>query len=325
MRPLLALSDLHYTGTPPVCRRDRNNWMETLERKTAFIGGVARKHDVDVILVAGDVFDVPCPHVSVLIQVTRWWQKYLGDFNIVLVPGQHDLLNHNLGLLGKSAISVLDALPRVRVLLDNEVCFPGRDTPGGSWVVVGVPWGVEPKAPDIEISNDTCISPTIVALTHRMVWSTQKPYPSVEDSAQLEKQRELFHWADIVVSGDNHQRFIHINNRNNPRLWVNPGSFYRRSADQIGFQPQCVLIRGVPPNADVETINIPIDPDAVSRDHLDEAKADERIETFVSSLQSRIEGPKLDFKEVVEQMTKLPSVSEGVRGWMLKAIGAGNA
>lgn len=55
---------------------------------------LARQHDVDAVLCAGDLFDTPCPD-------NVWWEAVVGVFNkvrgwtkpVVMLPGNHDPLN----------------------------------------------------------------------------------------------------------------------------------------------------------------------------------------------------------------------------------------
>jgi hypothetical protein len=155
----------------------------------------------------------------------------------------------------------------------------------------------------------------VVAMIHTLVYDGKKPYPGAPETGNVKQLSEKFAWADLVVSGDNHQTFTY---QSPNHLWVNPGSFLRTSAKQIDHIPTVFLWEGQ--HNDLTVATLPINPSAVTREHIEAERGDERIEAFVSSIQSDKTTQHLSFKDAVRARLEHPSVSNGVRTWAEKAL-----
>ena len=98
----IAISDLHLTLNTPSCRAEKD-WLEVM---SGYFQQVKDYHqqvegipygNVVPIICAGDVFDRPNPPI----ELVNWAIRTLPT--MYSVPGQHDLVHHNLSDIKKSA------------------------------------------------------------------------------------------------------------------------------------------------------------------------------------------------------------------------------
>jgi DNA repair exonuclease SbcCD nuclease subunit len=246
---LILTADWHLREDIPVCRTDD---YETAQwRKVDFVSSLQKKYDC-VVLHAGDLYDhwKPSPELltkTLLHLPNRFYTIY----------GQHDLPQHNLELVHKCGINVLEAAGRLTVL-------------------PGLHWGQ--KNPD---SGSLTIKGRKILVWHIMNYQGRLPYPECPApiSAALLRNNPKF---DLILTGDNHKTFTE--EFEGHRL-VNPGAIMRMEADEFIHHP-CVFLWYAEDNS-IEQIFLPFEPDVISREHIEaKEQRDARIEAFVSSLDS---------------------------------------
>ena len=273
----ILTSDWHIRESIPICRTD--NFWDAQWRKVDFVAGLQRKYHCPV-LHAGDLFDhwKPSPYLL------RETMEHLPN-RFYTIYGQHDLPNHSLDLKNKSGISVLEA---AEILETMDQCS----------------WGQIPK----DISS-ICIGHrdhrTLV--WHDFTYLGKEPFPGAKGKAhaKLEKYKQF----DLIVTGDNHQSFTSRGVEGN--LLVNPGSLMRQDADQIDFQPKVYLWYAE--DNTVEAVEIPIEKDVVTREHIEKVEQrDERIDAFVSRMDSNWE-LTTNFDENLERFFVLNRVRQQVK------------
>jgi DNA repair exonuclease SbcCD nuclease subunit len=243
-----------------------------------------------------------------IIPLMKWWKELFNFCPVVVIPGQHDLPNHRLSEWKEGVLGSLATLDRVKVLIDPYVPFITE-----SYCIYGFPWGVDIISPEGLSRNNRMR----VAMVHTLAYDGKKPYPGAPETGNVKQLSEKFAWADLVVSGDNHQTFTY---QSPNHLWVNPGSFLRTSAKQIDHAPTVFLWEGQ--HKGNTGISLPANPSAVTREHIESERGDERIEAFVSSIQQDKNTQHLSFKDAVRARLEHPSVSNGVRTWAEKALNA---
>jgi hypothetical protein len=211
----MAVSDIHFSHLPPVCRREEPDWYAAMEAKWSQLGILWREAGRPPVLLGGDIFDKWNPPYELTLWAAMLLRRYLPHATILAIPGQHDLPNQRLDQKHRSAYAVLQAIG----------CFIDLSTTTGSEnhyvqhadkiiYVAGFPWGVEPQ-PREEVDADVKI-----AIAHRYAWDTRdNAFDQAGDEGDI--TRHDFKGYDFVHYGDNHIRW-----------WggtrCNPGSFYRR-------------------------------------------------------------------------------------------------
>lgn len=210
---LCILGDLHIRSSNPESRID--DYKEAMFEKLKFVLEAAESYKATVLL-PGDVFDNPVQSNKILTETISLLQEF--DLNIHVIFGQHDLWYRNKG---NTALDVLIA---------SKVVF--GPTPVQEWEdkIFFYTASFGEDIPEIKTKGFN------ILMTHRMV---------VEE--KLWEGQANFEWAnsllrrtkfDLIVSGDNHKRFI-INSRTG--TLINCGSLMRSSRDQVNHKP-CFVI-----------------------------------------------------------------------------------
>lgn len=279
----ILCGDIHLRETKPICRVD--DFFEAQWAKLRFISQLQSKHNCPV-LCSGDLFDYWKPSPELLSLVIQ----HLPD-RFYTVYGNHDLPQHSIELASKCGIYTLWQA-RLLTLLSN--CHYG-------------------KKPNGNASFD--IYGRKVLVWHTMTYKTEPPYPGCEDM----KARNLLHnypEFDMILTGDNHQPFTQTYKG---RLLVNPGSMMRQDADQYDYKP-AVWLYYADTNT-VEPVYLPIDENAVSREHLEVVKErDERIAAFIEMLDSS--GLEfVNFERNLEIFLQKNKIEEDVKDLVYELIG----
>lgn len=276
MPDAILTADLHIRADKPRARID--NFQEAMWRKFEFILALSDRNGACPILAAGDLGDE-----------SEWPNWLLREFiypiatghpkEIFVIPGQHDLPNHNIKLWPKSALGVLSAKETIYLLLEDPM--PVNCTTDAV-VAHPFPYGVPITRPEKTgaIYN--------IAMSHQFVlegkgkgWETEKGTPGL---SLLKKFPEY----DLILTGDNHKPFVV---EHQGRLLVNPGSMMRTAADQIDHTPRVYLWYAQEKR--VEPVYLPIEEGVLSREHLEKKKEkDDRMDAFVASLKNTGERKK---------------------------------
>ena len=269
---LVIASDLHIRETTPICRID--DYIATEFRKLDFIfnktfPGVPH-------IVAGDIFHHWKQSPEILAKVIKLLMGDADWTTIYTIPGQHDLPEHRLDNVERSAYEVLKAAKVINNLYEEEFEKIPTITKRMPISVFGFPWGF----PITEPPNNP-EKRRQVACSHQLVYKGRPPFPGCEGNrgnALLKKHPEY----DLIITGDNHQSF-HIEYQG--RLLINPGSIKRDSADQIDFQPRIAL--WYTKDNSVKWIDIPIEENCISTEHIDEqVMKEKRKSAFVERLKT---------------------------------------
>ncbi len=279
----LLSSDWHIRGDTPKCRTD--DYMKTQKKKIKFILDLASKHDCPV-LIAGDLGNKPTWGDELLNWTINIIAPKLRDnVEIIMVPGQHDLLDHRLDMWDKRGLGVLEKKNLINVLSYQEIhkkkvidmieC--------SEQMIYGFPYGIPIRNID---KNTYEVKGRLIALCHTMVIKTQqdKLWPDQKThSAQWYLKK--FPCYDLIVTGDNHQSFIA---EYEGRFLINPGSLMRMTANQINHKPSVYLWYAE--ENKVERVCLPIEKNVIDRSHI-EIKEDheDKMDTYVECLKDNIE------------------------------------
>lgn len=269
-------ADLHLREDTPLCRTD--DYYTAQWNKLSSIIELSNKHNCPVFI-AGDIFNKSHISERLYIKTIRWFREL--DRCVCMIPGNHDLENHNINRIDNSSISVLAAA------IPNVILCPTELEKISSSVIGGREVGIVHKL----LHGDTPIK------AHGK---------SISSNAKtlLKKNPEY----DVIISGDNHQTFVV---EYEGRLLVNPGSMMRTTAAQTEHRP-CVFLYNAESNA-VEPHYFDIEKEAVTREYIDiKNKHNKRMDDFVTKLQSNIE-LGLDYEKNVERHIKAHKIRKSVQ------------
>jgi DNA repair exonuclease SbcCD nuclease subunit len=253
MKPTAILTaDWHLRETAPKCRTD--DFWEAQWSKVQFISELQAEYDCPIYN-SGDLFH----HWKPSPRLISWCLEYLPFMYII--PGNHDLPNHNLDLLEKSGLWTLQMAGKI----DIFECELGRHS--------GKVFNGEYQ----------------MAIIHKLI-----NHPQTNATAKgLMKKLKGF---DLILTGDNHETFTYT--KTDGQLLVNPGSLTRQTAAQSDHKP-CVVLWFAEDNS-YERIYLPINKDVISREHIAKVEErDVRMEAFVNRLSDDYD-IDLDFNKNIE-------------------------
>jgi hypothetical protein len=299
-------SDIHFSHNPPIARSNEPDWYAAMERPFKELINLAYNHQCPVFI-AGDIFDKwksPPELISFVINLFRTFA-----YGIYTIPGQHDLPDHSIEQIEKSAYWTLHSA--IECDMGGAYClYDNVFHENIKWFnVYSFPYGKEITPLD---KKNMFLN---VAVCHAYIWSELGNYNP--ESNYISKFAEKLDGYDFAFFGDNHLPFI---GRAGNCTVVNCGGFYRRTSDQINHVPQAYLLHKngqlithkFDVSQDIFTANIknPIFNSMLSPD------------SFVSSLDS-LGDVTIDYKQEINQAMDTIQVTPEVRQIILGAIEKG--
>lgn len=288
----IACADLHLTLAPPPCREGEKNWLGTQARYLDELTELADHCSVPIFC-AGDIFDrwnAPAELINFAI-------KYLPV--VWAVPGQHDLANHNLDDIHRSAYWTLKEAGKINHLRSNS----SRTATGFAW----------------EVPLEPCILPRKkglnIALVHRYVCQRGADYPGAPKEAYVNRKFwDSLAGFDIIITGDNHKPFEA--SCGNQRLF-NCGSFMRRRSDQLDYRPSVGIIYN---DGTIERHYLDISRDVFEVTADEPKQSSEEMKGLLDELQSVGEG-SLDFEAAIRDWIKINPTRKATAKALMKAMG----
>lgn len=295
----IAVADIHLSHNPPVSRAVEPDWLEAQSRPLRELRELQKKHDVPV-LCAGDVFDRYNPNPELINFAIRELPK------MYAVPGQHDLPNHQIKDVHRSAY---DTLVEAGVILNepDEVCLSVPFS-SGCFQVDFFPFGseVKPSSDNEEIN---------IALVHSYIWIKNCSYPGALKENNLER-RSWKTWLkgyDFAIFGDNH---IPFTSKAGDCTVVNCGCLIRRSKDE---REHYAGIKMLISDGTVETHTVAADQD--KWEEVEEALDSEvNMTDFLTELKST-DSSSLDYRKAVERFIRDNKIRKQVEQELLRAMG----
>lgn len=227
-KPLaLVCSDLHLSHRPPVARSTEPDWYATMKRGLDWLKACAGAHGDIPVLCAGDIFD-------------RWNSPpELINFAIknlpfmYCVPGQHDLPQHDIEGMHRSAYGTLVAADAIA-----DVDQPCRLSTGAT--VWGFPWGAELCKCDRKDDWPK------IALVHRYIHiSKGTDYPGATTTQLATIARTKLKGFDFAVFGDNHKGFTLFpapEQISKITTILNTGTFFPRTIAEKEYTPTAYVL-----------------------------------------------------------------------------------
>jgi len=269
----IACSDLHITETKPVYRVEEN-WMAVCLSKLKQIIDLANEKKCPVI-VAGDFFDKSSHSMELLISTMNLLKTCKQQ--IIVIPGNHDPKAHNMELLNKSAISLMNF---VGTNVFNKVI----SIKSGNFKIDFFPFGSELKS----MGGD-------IAVIHEFAY-VEKPWADVSESGNYRKIiRRLGGDYKLIIAGDNHEDFIE---EYRGCTFLNCGAMLRTDRNEQDRVPKFYLIE--------DNLNIIPQPFSIKKDVFDVKvldiikRKDEAIEKVADQMKSNMK-IDLDFKRNMER------------------------
>lgn len=228
MKEVIAIlaSDLHLSLKAPVARSAEIDWLQAMQRPLDELKEISKDHDAPVI-VAGDLFDKwNSPPELINFALEHMPKKFYG------IPGQHDLPNHRIDEVKRSAYwtlikaGILYDLGKWEFFLSDHLA------------ITGFPWNAEitPHDSDRQPENDR----VQLAVIHHYLYSKKSnSYYGVSKENHALKFQDKLKGFDAAVFGDNH---ISFSTKIGDCNVFNAGTFLRRKSDEYNYKPQVGLL-----------------------------------------------------------------------------------
>ena len=290
----ILTADWHLRETVPICRTD--DFWETQWDKVRHVSKLQQEHNCPV-LHAGDLFHhwKPSPFlIAKAIQI-------LPD-KFYTVYGNHDLPYHRMENFDKSGVYTLFQAGIVETKYGCHYGTKPSDANGYS----------------IRFKPDDALrGRSLTLIWHKFVYKKNKPFPDARetDEGYNVLGREDLDRFDLIVTGDNHQSFTV---QRNGILLVNPGPITRQTVKD----PVPVVYLYNAKDHEAWEYELPHDPDAVSAEHRELAKEEERVMTAFVERLDKDWNTELSYEENMKRfMEKNPDkVPEGVRDIVWKCL-----
>lgn len=314
---ILFFTDTHIRGTTPRNRKD--NIQQTLKMKFEEVGKIIKDYNIDYVLHGGDLFDRPDTSISIVSN----FASILKDYNvpIYIISGNHDVFAHNPKTVGKTFLSLLDALNVIRIIKANEIIYLNKA--GIKVQLTGQPYTYNIDQDNNkegyivnEINSDVDYA---IHMVHGMLLDKPFidgiPYTLIDDILDTK--------ADITLAGHYHSGFGIINMKN--KYFVNPGSLIRitNSLREIERKPQVAII-DLDEKIDIKLITLKSAKDG--KEILDRKEIEnnifkeERLFDFKQSINETINFDKLEINEILMKISNTEGISEEVKKEALKRI-----
>ena len=293
----ILTADWHLSHNPPVWRSAEPDWYLAMKRPLDEIQELQSKYKCPV-LCAGDIFDKwnsPAELINFAIQFLPTC--------IYAIPGQHDMPEHNIENIHRSAYETLVRAEKI------ENMSPLTFHPTKRITVAAFPFGKKIKA--IKKGTECKLH---IAIVHDYVWSGKHRYPNAPTNKNINIQRadtnkfinNKYYGYDVIVYGDNHKGFTdHVGDT---VIW-NCGTLMRRKSDEINYKPKVGLLFS---NGVVEPYYL----DQSQDKHLTTEQAKDLVEQstidfrkFAKEMAS-LGDTELDFKEMWKQYCQINKVSK---------------
>ena len=295
----ILCADIHLQHKAPVWQSAESDWYEAMKRPLREITDLGYTHNCPVII-AGDIFDKwnSCP------ELINFALTYLPS-NGICIPGQHDLPNHQIEDIERSAYQTLIKAGKiVRAELTRLKCE--------TFFIRGFPYGS--TLTPLEKRYKKGIN---IAVCHEYKWIKEHKYGTApadtEFKAKLEGERVKGY--DVIVYGDNHKGWY--TKKGKTTIW-NCGSLIRRHSDEIDYKPRVGLLMS---DGSVEPHFLDISLDKfLTPEQVKDVIEDDFDMSDMMEVLNKLGASDLDFEQALDVYMELKKVSPEIRRILIKAM-----
>lgn len=316
----LALTDPHCTSHQPRARLD--NFSEAIFKKLDEVAKICKENKVEIVLIAGDMFDYPYQAYRILIKLYFKLKKIKENLSgpklILCVYGQHDLWFHRLEeAVDTTALGALVRLGVVKILTDDPLKFKYK---GERIHYYGSSYGEPiPQIKDVTATN--------VLVIHKMI-APRQPFKTAVEGKDYESPEMLYSkdWFDLVVCGDWHQQF-YWRSKANTHI-INPGALARKTGGYEDYDRHPTIVLWDSRDNEIDEILLESakpSEEVLTKAHLETiVKHTEKMKNFCERL--RAGGSSLGpgyLRNLARQLSELKDkrvITKGVESKILEAI-----
>jgi len=302
----ILTADWHLSHKAPVWRSNEPDWYAAMKRPLLEIEELSKKHRDCPVFATGDIFDKwnsPAELINFAIKnIPR---------EVIAIPGQHDLPNHNIKELSRSAFASLTLSKAIKYVRDT---YSNKHKVHTTTFPYGYP---------IEKLDKCYLDFVNIALVHDYVWISKHSYPNAPEEKRVPlrpKKKNMvdnkYYGYDVIVYGDNHKGFkTYVGDT----TIFNCGTLMRRKSDEEDYKPQVGLLYD---DGSVEAYYLDVSEDK----HLtaEAAKQMEEIEeldiTELATELKKLGSSALDFADAIKHQCRKSKIEKPVRDVLNKAM-----
>lgn len=267
---LLITGDWHLRFKRPRSRIDPVYFLTQVD-KISQILVAAKEEGCDYLLQPGDFFDTDKSPWELVTKYTYLLKEW--EFKILCVAGQHDM-RYRSKKLDKTPLGVMEANELV-IILNGDPYSRYQDERIHFY---GASWGEDIPKPEREDFFN-------VLVTHRMV--VDKELWRGQQGHELASHVLREHNYDLIVSGDNHKRFLAVSKGGKKKL-VNCGSLMRTDIDQVDHKPAFYVFDTDDLSCEEHLIDVKPHNEVFDLDWVEDVKErSKHLEEFLDSLESQ--------------------------------------
>jgi len=285
----IVTADWHLRSNKPRCRLD-DDWIKTQRNALSLIAVYAGQYEADVI-VLGDIFHSTNETTNEVISLVQEFALLLEetDLKLYILAGNHDLPQHNLDNIHRSAFNVLLNSKNIHHLSEIKEIN-----------------GMKISAANFGAEDDYSSE---IVFKHILCFPENAKLPP---SDKIVKPSELFanyKNAKYIFTGDYHKHFVYTKNK---KTLINSGCLLRQAADMIDYEP-CVLLLDFYNEMDYKVCPIIDDEKLVTDEYIEkEEMRNSRIEAFIERIKEN-ESVTFDFLSNIELTMRNNDVDENVK------------
>jgi DNA repair exonuclease SbcCD nuclease subunit len=299
----IVSSDWHLRSSKPRCRID-DDWINTQKKALDQICVYANKYKADV-LVIGDIFHSTAETTNLIIAMVQELALKLEetDCKLYILAGNHDLPQHNLDNIHRSAFQIL--LNSKNIYHLNQLIMDDGNFTN--------------KLSASNFGADDKLNAEIV-FKHILCFPENEKIPPSDKIVKPSELFAQFENAKYIFTGDYHRQFVYAKGKTKKLL--NPGCLLRQAADMIDYEPSVFLIDFVDGELKYDTLPIPDDEKMVTDEYLEkEEMRNNRIEAFIERIKEN-EQVSFDFIENVHNLMKNNDIKPEIKNTILELMEA---
>ena len=301
MSKYIITADWHLRSQRPRCRLD-DDWLETQRNALTLIANEAVEHEADVI-VLGDIFDSTNETTNEVIGLVQEFAVLLETMNLKLyiLAGNHDLPQHNLENIHRSAFNILIYSKNIYHLGQLKI-NDGKSTMNVSASNFGA---------------DDLLNADIV-FKHILCFPENEKIPPNDEIVKPSELFVQFENAKYIFTGDYHRQFVYAKGKT--KKLINPGCLIRQAADMMDYEPVVFCIEFKNGELTYTTLPIPDDEKLVTDEYLEkEEERNNRIEAFIERIIEN-EQVTFDFIENVHNLLKNNKIESEIKNTILELM-----
>jgi DNA repair exonuclease SbcCD nuclease subunit len=278
-------SDWHLRSTRPRCRLDEC-WIETQRMALAHVASYAGQYKADVIVI-GDIFHSTNETTNEVIGLVQEFALLLKetDCKLYILAGNHDLPQHNLDNIYRSAFQILLNSKNIFHLDQLKLNY-------GKYLM---------KVSAADFGAEDVLDAEIV-FKHVLCFPENEKIPPSDKIVRPSELFAQFNNAKYIFTGDYHRQFVF--NKGGVKKLLNPGCLLKQAADMIDYNPSVFLIDFKNGELSYKICPIPDNEKLVTDEYLEtEKERNSRIEAFIERIKEN-EQVTFDFIENVRNSVR---------------------